>query len=68
MRTIPDVVKEMPVDAADRALLIDDASPDETTAVALAHGLDVLRHPANRGYGASARRPATCGRCATAPR
>jgi 2-polyprenyl-3-methyl-5-hydroxy-6-metoxy-1,4-benzoquinol methylase len=53
VRTIPDVVKEMPVDAADRALLIDDASPDETSRVAVHHGLDVLRHPVNRGYGAS---------------
>ena len=52
-RTIPEVVRELPVDAADRTLLIDDASPDATTPVALAHGLDVLRHPANRGYGAS---------------
>ena len=52
-RTIPDVVAEMPPEAADRALLIDDASPDETSDVALLHGLDVLRHPANRGYGAS---------------
>jgi 2-polyprenyl-3-methyl-5-hydroxy-6-metoxy-1,4-benzoquinol methylase len=53
VRTIGDVVSEMPVDAADRALLIDDFSPDETTAVAIEHGLDVLRHPANRGYGGS---------------
>ena len=53
VRTIPDVVREMPVDAADRALLIDDASPDETSGVAMHHGLDVLRHPVNRGYGAS---------------
>ena len=53
VRTIPDVVKEMPVDAADRALLIDDASPDDTARVAILHGLDVLRHPVNRGYGAS---------------
>jgi 2-polyprenyl-3-methyl-5-hydroxy-6-metoxy-1,4-benzoquinol methylase len=51
-RTIPDVVEEMPVQAADRALLVDDASGDRTTEVALAHGLEVLRHPANRGYGA----------------
>jgi glycosyltransferase involved in cell wall biosynthesis len=43
----------MPLDAADRALLVDDASPDDTTRVALAHGLDVVRHPANRGYGAN---------------
>ncbi len=53
VRTIPDVVAEMPSGAADSALLIDDASPDETTNVALLHGLDVLRHPSNRGYGAS---------------
>jgi 2-polyprenyl-3-methyl-5-hydroxy-6-metoxy-1,4-benzoquinol methylase len=53
VRTIGDVVSEMPVDAADRALLIDDFSPDETAAVASAYGLDVLRHPANRGYGGS---------------
>src|SRR3954452_20554188 len=52
VRTIPDVVEEMPVDAADRALLVDDASGDETADVALAHGLEALRHPANRGYGA----------------
>jgi 2-polyprenyl-3-methyl-5-hydroxy-6-metoxy-1,4-benzoquinol methylase len=53
VRTIPDVVSEMPVDAADRALLIDDFSPDETATVAFEYGLDVLRHPANRGYGGS---------------
>jgi len=52
-RTIPSVVAEMPLAAADRALLVDDASPDDTVAVALAHGLDVVRHPANRGYGAN---------------
>ncbi|MEA2228942.1 MAG: hypothetical protein QOF04_2572 [Solirubrobacteraceae bacterium] len=51
-RTIPDVVEEMPVAAADRALLVDDASGDRTAEVAVAHGLEVLRHPANRGYGA----------------
>ncbi|HEY6890174.1 MAG TPA: methyltransferase domain-containing protein [Solirubrobacter sp.] len=53
VRTIPDVVNEMPEDVADRALLIDDHSPDATTTVAIEHGLDVLRHPANRGYGGS---------------
>jgi 2-polyprenyl-3-methyl-5-hydroxy-6-metoxy-1,4-benzoquinol methylase len=51
-RTIPDVVEEMPVAVADRALLVDDASGDRTSDVALEHGLEVLRHPANRGYGA----------------
>jgi 2-polyprenyl-3-methyl-5-hydroxy-6-metoxy-1,4-benzoquinol methylase len=52
IRTIPDVVEEMPVEAADRALLVDDASGDQTADIALAHGLEVIRHPANRGYGA----------------
>jgi glycosyltransferase involved in cell wall biosynthesis len=51
-RTIPDVVEEMPVASVDRALLVDDASGDRTTEVALEHGLEVLTHPANRGYGA----------------
>jgi SAM-dependent methyltransferase len=51
--TIPAVVDEMPDGVADRALLVDDASTDDTTAVALAHGLDVLRHPVNLGYGGS---------------
>jgi 2-polyprenyl-3-methyl-5-hydroxy-6-metoxy-1,4-benzoquinol methylase len=52
-RTIPDVVEEMPVWHADRALLVDDHSGDRTADVALQHGLEVLRTPANRGYGAS---------------
>ena len=52
-RTIPEVASEIPVDAADRALLVDDASHDATTEVALAHGFDVIRHPQNRGYGGS---------------
>jgi glycosyltransferase involved in cell wall biosynthesis len=43
----------MPRGVADRALLVDDCSDDDTTAVALAHGLDVLRHPVNLGYGGS---------------
>jgi SAM-dependent methyltransferase len=51
VRTIPAVAAEIPVEAADRALLIDDASADDTSAVALAHGFDVIRHPENRGYG-----------------
>jgi SAM-dependent methyltransferase len=51
--TIPNVADEIPVDAADRALLVDDASGDQTSNVALERGLDVVRHPRNRGYGAS---------------
>jgi glycosyltransferase involved in cell wall biosynthesis len=53
VRTLPAVVSELDRGAADRALLIDDASPDATARVAVQLGLDVLRHPVNRGYGAS---------------
>jgi SAM-dependent methyltransferase len=53
VRTLPAVVEELGPDAGDRALLVDDASHDATTEVALAHGLPVLRHPVNRGYGSS---------------
>jgi SAM-dependent methyltransferase len=51
--TIRLVAQTLPVDAADRALLVDDASTDHTSAVALQEGFDVIRHPANRGYGAN---------------
>ncbi len=51
--TIPLVAEELPVEAADRALLVDDHSPDETSAVALRAGFTVVRHPQNRGYGAN---------------
>ena len=52
-RTNPGVAAEIPVEAADRALLVDDASHDDTARVALEHGFDVIRHPRNRGYGGS---------------
>ncbi|MCZ4495235.1 MAG: methyltransferase protein [Conexibacter sp.] len=52
-RTVPSVAAELGGECADRALLVDDASPDATARIAIVSGLDVLRHPANRGYGAS---------------
>jgi glycosyltransferase involved in cell wall biosynthesis len=51
--TIGQVAEEMPVEAADRALLVDDASPDQTVPAALRAGFEVIAHPANRGYGAN---------------
>jgi SAM-dependent methyltransferase len=51
--TVHQVVEEMPRGCADRALLVDDHSSDATTEAALEAGLEVLRHPANRGYGAN---------------
>jgi 2-polyprenyl-3-methyl-5-hydroxy-6-metoxy-1,4-benzoquinol methylase len=50
---LPAMVGEMARDAADHALLVDDASADATADVALAHGLPVLRHPAGRGHGSA---------------
>jgi 2-polyprenyl-3-methyl-5-hydroxy-6-metoxy-1,4-benzoquinol methylase len=52
-RTVDRVAAALPVDAADRALLVDDASTDGTPAAALEAGFEVLVHPANRGYGAN---------------
>jgi SAM-dependent methyltransferase len=51
--TIGVVAETLPSSAADRALLVDDASTDETWALALTEGFDVIRHPTNRGYGAN---------------
>ena len=60
--TIPLVAEELPVEAADRALLVDDQSPDETSAVALRDGLH--RRPPSPATAATAptRRPVTPGR------
>ena len=52
-RTVAQVADEIPVEAVDRVLLVDDASPDDTAQAALAAGFEVLRHPTNRGYGAN---------------
>jgi len=51
--TIAAVAREMPVAVVDRVLLVDDASPDATPDVALREGFELLRLPANRGYGAN---------------
>ena len=51
--TVALVANELPRDAGDRALLVDDAGSDNTQEAALAAGFDVLRHPKNRGYGAN---------------
>lgn len=51
--TIPRLAQTLDPIVADRVLVVDDASADATVEVALDHGLDVLRHPANRGYGAN---------------
>jgi SAM-dependent methyltransferase len=52
-RTVATVAESLPVDAVDRALLVDDASTDGTAGAALDAGLEVLVRPRNRGYGAT---------------
>lgn len=51
--TLPDVAKQLPGNSINRALVVDDASPDNTAAVAHEQGFDVVVHPTNRGYGAN---------------
>jgi SAM-dependent methyltransferase len=51
--TLPAVAKQLPGGSVNRGLVVDDASPDDTAAVAHEHGFDVLVHPTNRGYGAN---------------
>ena len=53
VETVELVAGAIPPDAVDRALVVDDASPDDTSETALRAGFDVVRHHANRGYGAS---------------
>ena len=50
-RTLERTYREVPQEVVDRVLVIDDASHDDTVAVARRLGLTVYVHPENRGYG-----------------
>ena len=52
-RTLAQCYRAIPHDVVDAILLVDDASDDETLAVARELGLATLRHPHNLGYGAN---------------
>ena len=53
-RTLRRTWEAIPKDCADEIILVDDASTDETVAIAEGiTGLHVIRHPENRGYGAN---------------
>jgi glycosyltransferase involved in cell wall biosynthesis len=53
-KTIERTVEEIPRDMVDEIILVDDASQDDTVAVAESLGIShVIRHESNRGYGAN---------------
>jgi glycosyltransferase involved in cell wall biosynthesis len=52
-RTLERTVADIPENIADDIILTDDASSDNTAAIAKRLGLHVLIHPTNRGYGAN---------------
>ncbi len=62
-RTLERTVAEIPPGTADRIILVDDCSRDDTVAVAERLGLEVVRHERNMGYGGNQK---TCYRLALA--
>ncbi len=50
-KTLERTYADIPHEAIDRIILVDDVSRDETVAIARQLGLDVVIHPQNRGYG-----------------
>lgn len=50
-KTLEKTVKDIPLDWVDDIILVDDASKDETVAIAKKLGLKVFVHEHNRGYG-----------------
>jgi SAM-dependent methyltransferase len=50
-RTLEKTVADIPEGVADKIILVDDASPDDTVSLARRLGIDVHVHPQNRGYG-----------------
>ncbi len=51
--TLERTYRDIPPDSVDEVLVVDDASRDDTVAIALALGLMPIVHPENRGYGAN---------------
>jgi glycosyltransferase involved in cell wall biosynthesis len=60
-RTLERTVADLPSGSVDEILLVDDASSDDTVALAQRLGLTVIRHARNRGYGGNQK---TCYRYA----
>jgi glycosyltransferase involved in cell wall biosynthesis len=60
-RTLEDTVTAIPPGCIDQVVLVDNASRDDTVAIAERLGLTVVRHPVDRGFGGSIK---TCFRTA----
>jgi glycosyltransferase involved in cell wall biosynthesis len=52
-RTLEATWRDLPRDVLDGIVVVDDASDDDTVAVARGLGLEVILHPQNLGYGAN---------------
>ncbi len=52
-RTLEATWRDLPHDVVDEVIVVDDASDDNTVAIARGLGLSVVLHPENRGYGAN---------------
>jgi glycosyltransferase involved in cell wall biosynthesis len=62
-RTLEDTVAAIPPDVIDQIVLVDNASKDDTVAIAERLGITVVKHPEDRGFGGSIK---TCFRTALA--
>jgi glycosyltransferase involved in cell wall biosynthesis len=60
-KTLRQTYDELPFEVVDDVLLVDDASKDDTLAVARSLGIHTIRHDRNRGYGGNQK---TCYRAA----
>jgi glycosyltransferase involved in cell wall biosynthesis len=52
-RTLEATWRDLPHDIVDKVIVVDDASDDDTVAVARSLGIEVVLHPQNMGYGAN---------------
>ncbi len=50
-RTLKKTFEDLPRESVDEILLVDNASPDNTAALARELGIDTIEQPENRGYG-----------------
>jgi glycosyltransferase involved in cell wall biosynthesis len=52
-KTLERTFNDIPLETVDEIILVDDASSDNTTAIAHKLGVTVIRHSTNKGYGAN---------------